>query len=357
MLQLVCSRIERHCQRYLYHSELDSEDLEQVQQDAKQRLDKLTDGAKDKIREFELYRDNLDLSDACTALAEHLNRSDVRRRILSWSKEDCPEGETYAILEKQAKRKVEKRVRDEIEKWENEHHMLATQRKVVVLRLRSTLRKIDVDVEAIDEVLKPIDPVQINAPGFTFGFLHRKYNVFNKVMELFLFEIFDIFDKRRKSKVDHYSVEAMEEMAENTLSNLAKPTHLNNLLGNAMGLDQLVTSCKQQIDEATRNASKEVRDLESKETAEYVSIYKPIRLKCLDIHRNLLQWELKNLFKGDQIESDDIQITGTLLGSGVMTGYFLGKRTVGSKSSSVTVKRYAKKTELCDIVRDYHLLR
>lgn len=312
MLQLICSRVERHCQRYLYHSDLDNVQLEDVLKEAKQKLDRLTEDGARKIKEFELYVENVDLSNACTAMVKHFNRPGVRGRILSWSKAECPEGETFAIIERQARRKVEKRVKDEIEKWENEHHVLAKQRQEVVLKLRRILSEIDADVESIKGVLAPISSMQINAPGFTFGFLHRRYNVFNKVMELLLFDTFDVFGKKRKSRVEHYTVEVMEEMADNTLSKLTESTYMKKLVGNAMGLHQLVTTCRQQIDEATRNSSKEVQDLESKETPEYLKTYKPIRDRCRDIYENLLKWELNNLFKGDQIASDDIQITGTL---------------------------------------------
>lgn len=358
-MQLLCSRIEYHTQRYLNHAALiEIDQLDEVQTEAERRLEKLLALGKQKTEKFETFIRGLDLGAVGDSLEEHLKQSQVRSKLVVWRREECPEDVGHiGPIEDSAKQKVQERIKKVIEEWEDENHMLDYLRQQIATQIQQSLKEIDADIASVTRAVMPINPIEIDAPGFRFDFLERSQRFYLHFLRTFTsFFDLDFLQRRRKAFVGD-PTKSMEEMASETLKSLFIRQNLLKLLSRTLGLEKIATNFRETVQAATENASKEVRDLRCKETAPFFRrVYKPIRDHCRDLHTNLLKWELDFMFEGVMIQSEHIVIRKEVpIGSGMLTGYYRGKNTESCKD--VTVKRYTMKGNLRAILNDFKSLR
>lgn len=213
-LQLLCSKIEYHLQRYLNIAELMKVDrVDQVLWEATRRLENVELVGKEKCAEFQTSTSGIDLNWIATSLEEHLRKPEVRSRIVHWGIEECPQdGDHFVQIEETAKRRVEARIREVIGEWEDEHHHLHSIRKMIASIVQHSLTEIDTDVTAITRALTP----------FRFGFQQNPLNyIIQFLQSLILQFISDTTQRKKKAMFAQDPVHAMEEMSEETLKSLA----------------------------------------------------------------------------------------------------------------------------------------
>lgn len=354
----MCSKVEYHLQRYLNIAELIKVwRVDEVLGEATRRLENVERVGKEKCEEFQRSIFELNFNWIATSLEEHLRKPEIRSRIVHWGIEECPQdGDSSFQLHETAKRRVEARISEVIGEWEDEHHHLHSIRKMIASIVQHSLTEIDTDVTAITRALTPFSPIEIDPPGFRFGFQQNPLNYIIHFLHSLILQFRPTDQRKRKAMFTQDPVHAMEAMSEETLKLLFVRSNLIRLISKAMGLDKIVTVFKEQVDVAIGNVRREVQDLRSKETGEnFMAAYKQLRFRCLSLHTVLLKWELDFLFEGDTINSKDIEVKTVLLGSGMKTGYYRGRSTAEDKA--VTVKRYAEKNDLRAILQDYKCLK
>lgn len=357
---MVCSRVEYHTQRFLNHADIiTSGKLGEVQTNAESKWEILSKQGSVKCRQFRQYVDEIDLSDICQSLRDHFRKPQIRIFLTTWTEPECPQaGDKYEVIETQAKQYVRARFSKIIEEWEDETHMFEERRRTIGREVSRLLKELDADVAAITRVLTPVRPPELKPPGFQFS-LKMNRTIFGSLQQWFS-DMFDITNNTRKAQFMQNPLRSMEEMAQTTLQYLMMDSNIQRLVKKSMGLPIVVATFKSQVESEVRNAKAEVADLRRRETAEqFRKGYKPIQTECLDIHTNLLQWELEYLFEGDLINSDDVKLCESkyILGSGSATGYYRGMQKVEDAQKAVTVKRYAVRDKLRAILGDYKFLK
>lgn len=368
-LQKICSRIEYHTQRFLNYAQLidgDKEELKNIQADAEEKWQSLSQKGQEICKGVEEYISKLDVSEISDSLRNHFKNPLVQNSLLIWREEECPKAEEkFELTEREAKKLVKTRFTEAITQWENENHMLEDKRQELRKVVNRRLQDLNFDLTAVAKVLTTARSVELKLPGFEFRFCKMRRSVLDTFWRLFI-ELFLVKEKVQKAKFLKSPVESMEELAQLTLTPLVSGN--NNGDGDAMirlvrdllGLDEVVKTLKEEIDKEIASTREEVGDLRGKEQVDHFRrTYQPILSNCLDLHTELLQWELHNLFEGDLIKSSDVRLGNEryLLGSGTIVGYYRGTQTINDQWKPVTVKRYALKDNLRTILRDYKRLK
>lgn len=150
----------------------------------------------------------------------------------------------------------------------------------------------------------------------------------------------------------------MEDMSEAALHNLRDQKHLSPVISKALGLEQLVENFKNQVHQILEGMKKEVHDLHHKDSSQALQrTYEPIRKRVLDIHSQVLQWEMDNLLDDDKVRSNAVVVKEKLLGSGNAMAFYAGTRQERQHAAAVVVKRYLIADSVRIILQEYKWLK
>ena len=368
-LQHVCARVEYHTQRFLNYAHAVRAEEVHVKDErgkADRKLDHLRKQGESKCNSFAEYIKELDFTAIVQSLRQHFEKETVRNRFLNWTEEECPEkNEKISGIKRQAEQSVKERLNNLINQWENEHHMLEDKRQDIGRQVIQRLDELNADLTAVTQVLTERRPVELKQLGFDFRFLRTNRSIFGVLRDFFI-DMLLIKDVVRKTNFDETNpCQSMKELSKKTLERLlgsdayGDDNSMENLVRKLLCLEDVVDTFKKEITKVIDITREEVGDLDEKgQVDRFEDTYEPIYKQCLNIHTNLLRWELDHLFEGDMIENTDVTDTDIfLLGSGSIAGYYKGSQSVQGTWKQVTIKRYALKDDLRTIIRDYKRLR
>lgn len=324
---------------------------------------KVTELGKQIRKDLKQFVEQVSTIDIAQELCKHLQLPQVRSRIITWTADECPgSAGSFNVIVKSAMAKVQERIRHEIEKWENENHKFALKNKEVAHTVEQFLKQLKTDITWITRALTPA--LEISTPGFQFRYRFRPLDMIWEIisvlrippllpLQLCMEDLRCLADKR--SYMAH-PAKWMADMTETALENFKNEKAVNVIVRQSIGLNRILPTFSDQLEQAITNAMSEVKDVQLKKSAsEFCSKYTPVQKQCMEIYDKLLHWELDHLFEGHQLDS--VSVGDHVFGSGKMATYYRGAIERNEVNEQVTVKRYRKEVNVRSIIQDYKWLK
>ena len=358
-LQYVVLRIEHHAKRYLNHASAMEKGIESdTQRSATEQLDRILKTGEKCFHQLWAFIDSIDLSETVVKLHQYIQSKSVRAGICSWEEADCPGDADMQMndLEEVAKQKVEDRIRNAIEKWEDEKHILAECKQPVALKIKECLKELEVDAASLTDALLSLRPAQVPVLPFSFRFILSKDGsvVGKKLTKLLVSR----FKKYRKDYYFENKVVCMQEMSNDSLASLANEERLTTLVEEMVSFKEMHRSFVQQVHELIGQFQEEIDNLKKGDPARVLRAkYQPLNKQCKEIRSRLLAWELRHIFDGNQIQSVEIDINDEVPISGSSHAVILQGMRNGEQEVLVKKYRGTIESDLLFINKEYRALR
>lgn len=300
------------------------------------------------------YLQKLDISNIVSELRDYLQSPAVRDRIVDWKQSECPICAGSANeMEVIAKRKVEGRILQVIETWDDENHLLSEKRQEIDRKIQTLSATLEIEISAISRTLTPARPMEVEVPDFSFSLLPQPSLVHHTMLKTGSVTIAKP-TPRTKSNSSESLAKTLKDCATAMLDNLREESQVRKLVKEALGLRGISEQFKDQVKRATNIKETEVKELkEVKET--FTLAYEKLRKECLDIYKKLQLWEVENLFEGENIGYDKVTTDVEPFAKGRTAVYHRG--TFTSRPENVIVKKYTTPSEIRAILQDYKWLR
>jgi hypothetical protein len=332
-LQFVVSRVEHHCQRYLTHSEaIQKQEVSKVEQEAEDNLKWATVTGKQCKEEFSSFCKTISLSDAVDELRGYLKEEGLRATVNNWKDYECSRSDMNMSIE-EAKQKISERIRDVLQSWGGKSQDVSRLKMEVQQCMKRCLAKLQVDITSASKALTATQSLQPTIPNL----MKKKYNE-NRVL-------------------------CMTEATNAALNFLGGKQQLTKLLRDLIGLPEIEKKFSKFVDTYVGQFTAEVRDLRKKEKATTLSaIYSLIEKDCRKFRKDLLKWELENIFEGIQVQSKDVTQTekGDLIGFNYFADFTKAEIARGAgEPLPVIIKKYKGPVDgdIRFIMREYNTMR
>lgn len=304
------------------------------------------------------FIDSIDISDAVQKLHQYLQRKATRAEIGRWEEDECPGDDEMPMreIEEIAKQRVEDRIRESIDRWEKESHVFAESKLPVAMKIKECLKELEVDATALSDTLSSLRPAPVPILPFSFRFiLGREGSLFgNRITKVLVAH----FQKYRKEYYLGHKVACMEEMSKDTLDSLAEEERLTVLVEEVLSFKEMHRGFVQQVNDLISQFQEEISDLKKGETAKSLrSKYEPLNKQCRDIRSRLLAWELRHIFDGNCVQSDEIDIPDMAPISSSSHAVILRGQRLGGEQVLVKKYRGVAESDLMFINKEFRTLR
>jgi serine/threonine protein kinase len=360
-LQHLILRVYYHSKRYLSHaSALDKGTVSDTQKAAEEKLDKILKTGHKCFLQLLAFIDSIDLTETVEKLNDHLQKKSTRSAMSRWEEDECPGDSDMAMkeIEEQAKQKVEERIRKSIDNWENDNHVFSQCKVPVIQKVKEHLKELELDATSLSESLTSLQPVQVPVSPFSFRFILSKQGsaVGNRFTKLLVSR----FQKYRKDYYLANKVQCMEEMTRETLDSLRDEDRLTAVVEEIVSFKEMHGSFVEQVNDLIGQFQEEIEDLKNSGTAKALrSKYEPLSKQCKEIRSRLLAWELRHIFDGNSLQSDEVDIPDEEPISSSSHAVILRGKRKRLGGETVLVKKYrgVAESDLTFINKEYRSLR
>ena len=259
-------------------------------------------------------------------------------------------------IEEQAKQKVEERIRQSIDNWENDNQIFSQCKIPVIQKVKEYLKELELDAASLSDALTSLQPVQVPVSPFSFRFILSKDG--SAVGKRFTKLLVSRFQKYRKDYYLSHKVQCMKEMANETLDSLKDEDRLTTVVEEIVSFKEMHGSFVEQVNDLIGQFQEEIDELKNGDTAKALrSKYEPLNKQCREIRSRLLAWELRHIFDGNRLQSDEVDIPDEEPVSSSSHSVILRGKRLGEENVLVKKYRGIAESDLTFINKEYRSLR